>query len=192
MLCGSVKEFALCSTYYGKLVWVYRQVGDKTTSVTNDAKGGVPIVAQQKRIWLLSMRTQDSWPLKLSGLRIHCWDEAVVQVADATGIWYWTALIQPLAGEPPYASDAALKRQKQTNKNPKEIVSFPFSLMLSYLKTYVAKLTLMKQAASQGPKGVGGSNHPHLTQEAICSCLGNYHLWEEKWDPSGGKHIWRR
>ena len=50
MLCGSVKEFALCSTYYGKLVGVDSQVGDKTTSVTNDAKGGVPIVAQQKRI----------------------------------------------------------------------------------------------------------------------------------------------
>ena len=39
---------------------------------------------------------------------------------------------------------------------PKEIISFPFSLQLLYLKTYVDKRTLMKQAGSQAPVEVRG------------------------------------
>ena len=42
-------------------------------------------------------------------------------VKDLALLWLWhspvaTAPIQPLVWEPPYAEDAPLKRQKQTNK----------------------------------------------------------------------------
>ena len=42
--------------------------------------------------------------------------------SDLVLLWLWhrpaaTALIQHLAWEPPYATDAALKRQKNKNKN---------------------------------------------------------------------------
>ena len=63
---------------------------------------GIPIMAQQKQIWLTSMRTQVQSLAWLSELRIqHCCE-----------LWYRpaaTAPIQPLAWEPPYAMGAALK-----------------------------------------------------------------------------------
>ena len=75
--------------------------------------GGVPIVAQQKRIWLVIMRMQ-VWSLALlRGLRIrHCcelWCRSQTWGSDMVLLWLWdrpaaTALIQFLAWEPPYAS----------------------------------------------------------------------------------------
>ena len=47
--------------------------------------------------------------------------------SDLALLWLWlwcrpvaVALIRPLACEPPYASDAALKRQKKTKKKKKK------------------------------------------------------------------------
>ena len=85
---------------------------------------GVPVAAQWKPVWLVSMRTQVH---SLSGLRIwHCYEQmqhgsggvvAVSRQAAVTPIW-------PLAWEPPYAPGVALKRQKRQkyiNKNPNVI-----------------------------------------------------------------------
>ena len=89
-----------------------------------NGSGGVPIMAQQKWIWLVSMSIQVQSLASLSGLRIrHCrelWCRSQMWL-DPKLLWLWcrpaaTALIQPLAWEPPYAVGVALKRQKQTNK----------------------------------------------------------------------------
>ena len=62
-------------------------------------------MAQPKRIWLASMKTQVQSLALLSGLRIWrgygCWHRPAA-----------TALIHLLAWEPPYAVGVALKRQK--------------------------------------------------------------------------------
>ena len=91
---------------------------------------GVPIVAQQKQIWLASMRTW-VWSLaSLSGLRIqHCrelWCRWKTQLWSEV-LWLWcrpaaVAPIQPLAWEPPYVTGADLKSktQKQKQKTNKQ------------------------------------------------------------------------
>ena len=87
----------------------------------NDDSWGVPIVAQQKQIWLVFMRTW-VWSLaSLSRLRIrHCWELCIGRRhgSDLALLWLWyrpviTAPIQPLAWEHPYAAGAALKRCKK-------------------------------------------------------------------------------
>ena len=76
----------------------------------------------------------------LSGLRIHCCGELWCR----SQMWLWshvavavaTALIGPLAWEPPHAADAALKRQKTKNKEKKKKKSgciLPYSLISSVL-----------------------------------------------------------
>ena len=60
---------------------------------------------------------------------------------DLVLLWLWrrpvaTALIQPLAWEPPYASDLALKRQKQTNKNKKSKTEKKQNGNSKYIITY--------------------------------------------------------
>jgi len=47
--------------------------------------------------------------------------------SDLVLLWLWrrpvaTALIRPLAWEPPYAAEVALKRQKTKNKNKKKTI----------------------------------------------------------------------
>ena len=68
----------------------------------------LPVMAQQKQIWLASMRTKVGSLALLSGLRIwHCHE------MWCRSLWYRpvaTALTLPLAWEPPYAVGAALKR----------------------------------------------------------------------------------
>ena len=64
---------------------------------------GVPVLAQWKRIWPASMRTQVQ-PLA-----------SISRVEDSVLLWLWcrtaaTAPIQPLAWELPYTMGAALKR----------------------------------------------------------------------------------
>ena len=74
-------------------------------------KEGVPIVAQWKRIWLVSMRTQ-VWSLaSLSRVRIQHCHELCVDLrygSDSTLLWLWhrpeaAALIGPPAWETPCA-----------------------------------------------------------------------------------------
>ena len=81
---------------------------------------GVPIMAQWKRIWLASMRTRVQCLALLSGLRIWHYCEVWCShrcSSDPMLLCLWcrpaaTALIWPLAREPPYAMGVALKTQK--------------------------------------------------------------------------------
>ena len=95
---------------------------------------GVPVMAQQKRIWLVTMRTQ-VWSLaSVSGLRIpHChelWCSSQMRFGSGVAVAWLrpvaTALIQSIAWEPPYATSVALKRQKEKEKRKetKEINNF--------------------------------------------------------------------
>ena len=61
----------------------------------------------------------------LSGLRFRCccelWCRSQMQLRSCIALWLWcrpgaTALIRPLAWEPPYAVGAALKRPKKKQK----------------------------------------------------------------------------
>ena len=98
---------------------------------------GVPIMAQQKWIWLASMRTQVQSLALLSRLRIqHChelWCRSKTQLA----LWCRpeaVAPIWPLAWEPPYAAGMALKRQKNKIILQRSCVcSPPFICLFSYL-----------------------------------------------------------
>ena len=79
---------------------------------------GVPIMTQQKWIWLASMRMQFRSLAFLSGLRIpRCW-ELWCRSQTWLGSWVAMAVMQassyssyfrPLAWEPPYAVGVALK-----------------------------------------------------------------------------------
>ena len=87
-------------------------------------------MAQQKWIWLASMRTQVQSLALLNGLRIsvavscgigHSWSW------DPVLLWLWlwcrpvtTALIRPLAWELPCAVGSALKRQKRKKERRKQ------------------------------------------------------------------------
>ena len=91
--------------------------------------GGVPIVAQQKRICLVSMRIRfDPRPCSV-GLRSSVTTSRGIgrrQGADPVLLWLWprpaaVALIQPLAWELPYAVGAALKTKQNKTKHQKTI-----------------------------------------------------------------------
>ena len=88
---------------------------------------GVPVVAQQKQIWLVSMRTQVQSLAWLSGLSILCCCELrCVSWSHRCGLdplllWLWrrpaaAALIQPPAWELSYAAGVALKSKKERKK----------------------------------------------------------------------------
>ena len=85
--------------------------------------GGVPIMAQQLQTQQVSMRTQ-VWSLALlSGLRIqHCCELCGVGQRcglDPELLWLWrrpaaTALIRPLAWEPPYSMCVSPPKRRKT------------------------------------------------------------------------------
>ena len=86
---------------------------------------GVPIVVQWKWIRLGTMRLWVPSLALLSGLRIwHCcelWFRSQTLLGSSV-VWLWcgsaaTALIRPLAWEPPYAVCEALKGRKTHKKN---------------------------------------------------------------------------
>ena len=89
--------------------------------------GGVPTMAQQKRTWLVYMRTKVPFLAWLSGLRICIAVSCGVGCrhdSDPALLWPWrrpaaTAPIQLLAWELPYVAGMALKRSK-TNKQTKK------------------------------------------------------------------------
>ena len=93
------------------------------TAIIKNIDEGVPIVAQQKWIWLASMRIQ-VWPLAShSGLMIwHChelwcrsqmWLRSAIAVAVVKASSYSSN--SPLAWEPPYAMGEALKGKKKNS-----------------------------------------------------------------------------
>ena len=67
---------------------------------------GVPIMVQQKQIWLGTMRLWVRSLALLSGSRIQRCCELWCRLSA-------TAPIGPLAWEPPYATDVALKKKKK-------------------------------------------------------------------------------
>ena len=84
---------------------------------------GVPVVAQQKQIWLVTSRLQVRSLASLSRLRIQLCCELCVWVvghrrgSDPVLLWLWyrpaaVALIWPLAWELLYAKSLALKSNK--------------------------------------------------------------------------------
>ena len=94
----------------------------------------VPVVVQQKRIWLASMRMQVQTLAFLSGLPILCchelWCRLQMWLRSSAFLLLWykpaaTAPIWPLAWELPYAIGAALKRPKKKKvlPNTSKIVS---------------------------------------------------------------------
>ena len=101
-------------------VWPWRQDdADLIECVTVSSHHG-----STETNWLASMRTQ-VWSLAfLGGFRIQCCHELWCghrRGLDLAVLWLWyrltaTALIWPLAWEPPYATGAALKRQKTKKK----------------------------------------------------------------------------
>ena len=97
------------------------------------APRGVPVMAQQKHIWLWSMGTQ-VWSLALlSELSIRCCRELWYRSKrglDPALLWLWCrpkaiALIWPLAWEPPYAASADLKRQEDQKRHCAKKTSDP-------------------------------------------------------------------
>jgi len=86
------------------------------------AMGGVPVVVQRKWIRLGTLRFQIQSLASLSGLRIRCfrelWCRSKMRLRSCIArLWHRpapTALLRPLAWEPPYATGAALKKQKTT------------------------------------------------------------------------------
>ena len=100
---------------------------DKTKNLRK--KSGVPVMVQQKWIWVVSMRMQ-VWSLaSISGVRIWrcrelwCWSQMWL---GSHVLWPWcrqaaTAWIRPLAWESPYAVGRDIKwSQKRKEKKRKE------------------------------------------------------------------------
>ena len=85
----------------------------------------VPIVAQRKWIWLVTMRFHVRSLASLSGLRIRCCWELWCRSKTRLGSCIAVALCRPaavasiwlLAWEPPYAAGAALKSKSKTKQN---------------------------------------------------------------------------
>ena len=88
---------------------------------------GIPIVAQQKRIRLGTMRFRVQSLALLSELRIQHCHELWCSVGRRHGsylvlLWLWCRLaavapVRPLVWEPPYDTCAALRRKKTKKKN---------------------------------------------------------------------------
>ena len=112
---------------------------------------GVPVVAQQKRIRLGSMRMLIRSLVSLSGLRIQCCRELWCRQrrgSDLAWLWLWcrpaaTALIQLLAWEPPYASGAALKKRQKGKNLFRECVPLTVDLLIQRFVLHLCRTTLM-------------------------------------------------
>ena len=103
----------------GVWLWLSEVVGKSfpyaiTIKLDKNDVTGVPIVTQWKWIRLVSMRTWIQSLASLSGLRFqHCrelWCRSQMQLGSG-GRPAATALIRPLAWEPPYATGVALKKK---------------------------------------------------------------------------------
>ena len=102
---------------------------------------GVPVMAQWKRIWLVSMRTQVRSLASVSGLRTGV---AVVCVVGCRGgsdlalLWLRrrpaaTPPTGPLAWEPPYATGVALKFSKKKKKAMSWLATYMPNSVISHM-----------------------------------------------------------
>ena len=106
--------------YYYYYIDSYWELAKIYLSSSFKSKLRVPIVAQQKRIRLGTMRLQVQSLASLSRLRIWCCHElwCRLQMWLGSGIAVvvtQVGVVQPLAWEPPYAVGGALKRPKKQN-----------------------------------------------------------------------------
>ena len=109
---GLEQEPYLKSAYYR---WKNSQ-GNISKPKQTRHKKEVPIVAQWKWIWLVSLRMWVRSLASLSGSGIRCCHELWCRLAAAAPIW-------PLAWELPYAAGAALK--KKWTKHKKDYIPRP-------------------------------------------------------------------
>ena len=95
---------------------------------------GVPVVALQNWIWLISVRSQVRSLASLHGLRIqHCcelWCRLQTRLRPVA-----TAPIQPLVWEPPLATGVALKIQKK-KKIHWSIINITVGIQWNTIKQY--------------------------------------------------------
>ena len=115
---------------------------------------GVPTVAQQKQIWLVSMRTQVRALARyvgyISDTAMSC-GVGCTRSLDLALVWLWrrsaaTARIWPLAWEPLYAASTALKRWKKKKRKKRKLkignekqIGWKIKILFVVLKT-VCKL----------------------------------------------------
>ena len=118
----------LCDLWKLKVYsWAMWGLGTLTHHAVKNPHMGVPVVVQQKWIWLVSYR-YDPWPRSVgqgSGIATSC-DVGWRCHSDPSLLWLGqrpaaTALIWPVAWEFPYAIGATLKKKK---KNPRIICRF--------------------------------------------------------------------
>ena len=102
------------------------EFGEKRCKLLHLEWIGVPIIAQWKAIQLETIRFQVQFLASLSGFRIQCCCELRCCRCGLDMALLWllnrpvaTALIRPLAQEPPYAAGVALRGQKMKKKKKK-------------------------------------------------------------------------
>ena len=100
---------------------------------------GVSVVVQRKRMRVGTMKLKVRSLALLSGLRIwrchELWCRSPMWLGSSVLLWLWcipaaTALIQPLAWEPPCATSAALKKDKKTKKDFRNLTWFLQSISI--------------------------------------------------------------
>ena len=132
---------------------------------------GVTVVAQWEWIWLVTIRTQ-VWSLaSLSGLRTRRCCELWIAGWDLSLLWWCyrpeaTALIRPLAWEPPYATSASLKRQKVKLKSQlllKHMLPIPLHVVYGGLCATTVEMSSCNRT---------GWPAKHMVSETVCQLEG--------------------
>ena len=124
---------------------------------------GVPIVAQRKQIQPVSMRMRVWSLVSLSGSGIQCFHELWYR-SKVRLLWLWRRLaavapIWPLARELPYATGAALKRQKIhncLNREGEDQGSFPLPPVFHWLSVEAVGVNCLSSHVV--PKSVSNSS----------------------------------
>ena len=143
---------------------------------------GVPIVVQQKWIWLGTMKFR-VWSLaSLSGLRNQCCGVGRRHGSDPTLLWLWCRLvatvpIRPLAWEIPYAvagvAQEMAKRQKKKKKKSEKSLS---EIHRCQQERFEGTL-YMRHACSKGAGAISGMiavlicNVEALSMHLLCGVL---------------------
>ena len=145
--------------------------------IKNSNKGGVPVVAQWKRIWLGTMRLRVQSLVLLSGLRIwHC-QELWCRLRTRLGPGVAVSVAEPSS----YSSDltsslgtstcckcGAKKQEKKKRKSGFFHSTLVFSLIL-FLRTSVMLSTFTVVQPSIDLSCTHPSNFFHLTTLTICA-----------------------
>ena len=127
-------------------------------------------MAQGKQIWLVSRRTQVRSLALLSGLRIQHGGELWCRLVA-------TALIWPLAWEPPYATGVALKRQNNNNnKKPYVKLKGELSGLSNSTKEKILKKKLVKRTSICRRNGPRKGKDQKKKKKEHLGCVIRIHL----------------